>query len=110
MDLRGHLELLLLGTLHQLGPAHGYRLIAGLRERSDGTFDLPEGTVYPALQRLERAGLVSSDWDTSAPRRRRVYQLTPAGQSALVVKRREWGSFAKGVQLVIGPVARGRFA
>jgi len=110
MDLRGHLELLLLGTLHQIGPAHGYLLIAGLRERSDGTFDLPEGTVYPALQRLERDGLVASDWDTSAPRRRRVYQLTPAGLAALTVKRREWGSFAKGVQSIIGPATVERFA
>jgi DNA-binding PadR family transcriptional regulator len=102
MDLRGHLDLLLLGTLHQLGPAHGYSLIAGLRDRSEGTFDLPEGTVYPALHRLERDGLVASDWDTSAPRRRRVYRLTSDGVAALAVKRREWRSFATGVQSIIG--------
>jgi PadR family transcriptional regulator len=102
MDLRGHLDLLLLGTLRQTGPAHGYALIAGLRERSLGAFDLPEGTVYPALHRLERDGLVSSEWDTTAPRRRRVYQLTPAGAAALAAKHREWRTFARGVQAIVG--------
>ena len=83
MDLRGHLDLLLLATLRDDGPAHGYAIIASLRERSLGAFDLPEGTVYPALYRLERDGLVDSEWDASAARRRRVYSLTPAGASVL---------------------------
>jgi DNA-binding PadR family transcriptional regulator len=108
MELRGHLDLLLLGTLRQIGPAHGYALIAGLRERSLGAFDLPEGTVYPALHRLERDGLVVSEWDTSAPRRRRVYRLTPGGAAALAAKRREWRTFARGMQAIVGPgVAEG---
>ncbi|WP_460915637.1 PadR family transcriptional regulator [Plantactinospora veratri] len=77
--MRGHLDLLLLGALRRAGPAHGYALIAALRDRSEGTFDLPEGTVYPALHRLERDGLVSSEWDAGASRRRRVYRLTPLG-------------------------------
>jgi len=51
MDLRGHLDLLLLATLRDGGPAHGYAIMASLRERSLGAFDLPEGTVYPALYR-----------------------------------------------------------
>ena len=102
MDLRGHLDLLLLGTLRQTGPAHGYALIVALRDRSEGAFDLPEGTVYPALHRLERDGLVTSDWDTAAPRRRRVYRLTPGGVAALATKRREWLTFARGVQAIIG--------
>jgi PadR family transcriptional regulator, regulatory protein PadR len=102
VDLRGHLDLLLLGTLRQTGPTHGYALIVGLREHSQGVFDVPEGTVYPALHRLERDGLVSSEWDTSAARRRRVYQLTPDGRAALAAQRREWGTFARGVQAIIG--------
>lgn len=102
MDLRGHLDLLLLGTLRQIGPAHGYALISGLRERSLGAFDLPEGTVYPALHRLERDGLVTSEWDTTAPRRRRVYQLTPDGVAALAAKRQEWRIFARAVQAIVG--------
>lgn len=108
MDLRGHLDLLLLGTLRQTGPAHGYALIAALRERSENAFDLPEGTVYPALHRLERDGLVTSEWDSAAPRRRRVYRLTPAGRAALAEKRREWRAFARGVQAIVGgDVAKG---
>ncbi len=101
MDLRGHLELLLLGALHATGPAHGYALIAALRERSDGTFHLPEGTVYPALHRLERDGLVASEWEVGAPRRRRVYRLTAEGSAALQAKRREWTAFANGVQAIL---------
>src|SRR5690349_3039573 len=100
MDLRGHLDLLLLATLARTGPTHGYALIAALREGSAGTFDLPEGTVYPALHRLERGGQVASRWSDDAPRRRRVYELTPTGKEALVAKRREWRSFARAVELV----------
>ena len=101
MDLRGHLDLLLLATLRQVGPAHGYALISGLRERSGGAFDLPEGTVYPALHRLERDGLVSSEWDVSLARRRRVYRLTPAGETVLAGRRREWRVFARGMRAVL---------
>ena len=103
MDLRGHLDLLLLTTLRDDGPAHGYALIASLRDRSLGAFDLPEGTVYPALHRLERDGLVGSEWDASAARRRRVYRLTPAGASFLAAKRRDWRDFARGMHTVLGP-------
>jgi PadR family transcriptional regulator len=103
MDLRGHLDLLLLATLRDDGPVHGYALIASLRERSLGAFDLPEGTVYPALHRLERDGLVDSEWDASAARRRRVYGLTAAGASVLAAKRRDWRDFARGMRAVLEP-------
>ena len=101
MDLRGHLDLLLLATLRRTGPVHGYGLITALRDTSGGAFDLPEGTVYPALHRLERDGSVASSWDTSAPRRRRVYVLTPAGAAALADKRKGWHAFVTGVQSVL---------
>lgn len=100
MDLRGHLDLLLLSTLAHAVERHGYALITALRESSDGAFDLPEGTVYPALHRLERDGLVSSDWDDSTARRRRVYSLTTEGHTALTAKRGEWRRFADGVERV----------
>lgn len=103
MDLRGHLDLLLLATLRRTGPAHGYALISGLREQSGGAFDLPEGTVYPALHRLERDGLVSSQWDASIARKRRIYRLTPAGEAALAVRHREWRVFARGMRAVLAP-------
>jgi PadR family transcriptional regulator len=99
-DLTGHLDLLLLAVLES-APAHGYRVIETLRERSDGAFDLPEGTVYPALHRLERAGLLSSRWDETAPRRRRIYALTPDGRRQLDGRRREWAGFSRAVRAVI---------
>ncbi|WP_255690956.1 PadR family transcriptional regulator [Actinoplanes sp. DH11] len=105
MDVRGHLDLLLLAVLADAEGAHGYAVIAALRERSTGAFDVPEGTVYPALHRLERAGLVVSRWEQVAPRRRRVYELTPDGRAARAAKQSEWRSFVNSVQAVIGPVA-----
>jgi DNA-binding PadR family transcriptional regulator len=104
MDIRGHLDLLLLSVLDNAGPVHGYAVIAALRDSSAGTFDLPEGTVYPALQRLERAGLVASRWDETASRRRRVYQLTDDGRRARAAKKQQWRGFVVGVQAVIGPM------
>src|SRR6185312_13071269 len=74
-QLKGHLDVLLLQVIADQ-PAHGYQLVCALRDRSGGTFDLPEGTVYPALHRLERQGLVVGEWDEQGPRRRRVYQVT----------------------------------
>ena len=99
-DPHGQLDLLLLSAVSS-GPAHGYRVIERLRERSEGAFELREGTVYPALHRLERDGLLESRWADDAPRRRRVYALTPRGRGALELKRREWSSFAGAVHAVI---------
>ena len=98
--VRGHLDLLLLSVLRS-GPAHGYAVVSALRERSDGTFDLPEGTVYPALHRLEEAGWVTSSWDTTTGRRRRVYALTEAGREACAEQRAEWRGLVRGVQAVL---------
>src|SRR3982074_2348832 len=81
--LKGHLDAIVLAAF-EAGPAHGYAIIETIRQRSAGTFDLPEGTVYPALHRLEQAGLLSSAWTTPpGGRRRRVYSLTKAGSAAL---------------------------
>ncbi len=98
--LKGHVDLLLLATLER-GPAHGYRVVELLRERSDGTFDLAEGTVYPALYRLERGGLVSSRWHVVEGRRRRVYRLTSAGETALGQRRRRWHEFADAMRVAL---------
>lgn len=102
--LKGHLDLLLLHTV-ATGPAHAYAVIAALRERSDGFFDLPEGTVYPALHRLERAGLLTSNWAAADGRRRRVYRLSDAGEAALRVERGQWKLFAVGMRTVLGTAA-----
>ncbi len=98
---QGHLDILLLRILSR-GPAHGYSVITALKESSHGAFDLPEGTVYPSLHRLEHAGLLSSEWDTSSGRRRRVYALTARGQKRLTAGRREWKRFAAGMNAALG--------
>src|SRR5687768_6600428 len=102
--LKGHLDLLLLAAV-QPRPAHGYAIAETLRARSDGAFDLPEGTLYPALHRLERAGLLSSRWSEVGGRRRRVYQLTAKGQRALATRHDEWRDFSRAVQSVVGGLA-----
>ena len=98
--LKGHLDGLILATL-QAGPAHGYAIAQTLRARSDGAFDLPEGTLYPALHRLERAGMIASEWSTQAGRRRRTYQLTRSGEKGLGERRSEWRLFATAVEAVL---------
>lgn len=102
--IRGHLDLLLLSAL-DLGPGHGYALIERLRDRSAGTFDFPEGTIYPALHRLERAGLLTSRWSTGRARRRRVYSLRRKGRAALKEQLQEWRLFARAVERVVGNAA-----
>lgn len=99
--LKGHLDLLLLATL-EARPAHGYAIAERLRHRSGGTFDLPEGTLYPALHRLEDAGLLSSRWSSASGRRRRVYQVTARGQRRLDAKHDDWRQFAQAVHAVVG--------
>lgn len=103
--LKGHLDAIVLAAL-EAGPAHGYAIIETIRSRSASTFDLPEGTVYPALHRLEQAGLLSSAWTTPpSGRRRRVYSLTKAGAAALADRRKAWSRFSQAVDTLLG---RGR--
>lgn len=99
--LNGQLDPLILATLAD-EPAHGYAILQRLRERSRGAFDLAEGTLYPALHRLERDGLLTSAWSAASGRRRRVYRLTHTGRSALQVRRREWRRFAQAIEAVMG--------
>ena len=98
--LKGHLDALVLAALEH-EPAHGYAIIKRLRRRSDDVFRLPEGTVYPALHRLERDGLVKSRWTVEGGRKRRVYRLTRGGIEALALRRLEWRTFAQAVEAVL---------
>jgi len=100
--LKGHLDGILLAVLEQ-GPCHGYAIMEALRERSGGQVDLPTGTVYPALHRLERAGLVKANWSTAGGRRRRVYELTRAGWRALDSERGAWREFSAAVTALLQP-------
>jgi PadR family transcriptional regulator len=94
--LKGHLDTLLLAALAD-GPRHGYAIKEALREGSGGRFDLPTGTIYPALHRLEDAGLIAGDWSIVDGRRRRTYRLTPAGTKRLHTERSSWQEFAAAV-------------
>jgi DNA-binding PadR family transcriptional regulator len=97
---RSQLDLLLLAIVARR-PNHGYAIIEALREQSAGTFDLPEGTIYPALHRLEEAQLLSSSWSDSGGRRSRVYAITNGGREALAKRKDEWTKFEVGVRAVL---------
>lgn len=99
-SLKGHLEMLLLAAV-SAAPAHGYGLVVRMRELSGGALDLPEGTIYPALYRLERAGLVVSEWATAGRRLRRTYRLTDAGREALANQVRDWRRFSEAIDMVV---------
>jgi PadR family transcriptional regulator, regulatory protein PadR len=102
--LKGHLDGLLLAVL-EAQPLHGYAIIQALRARSADAINLPTGTLYPALHRLERTGWIRSEWTTVQGRRRRVYALTPVGRNALANERRNWSDFASAVTHVMMPQA-----
>lgn len=99
--IRGHLEGLLLAVLTD-EPGHGYALSQRLAARSGGELTVPEGSLYPALQRLERLGLVTSSWASAEGRRRRVYSLSRAGRRQAESSAREWKTFSAGVDRVLG--------
>lgn len=95
--LKGHLDMIVLAAL-SAGPAHGYAIIEAIKRRSGQAFDLPEGTIYPALHRLEQAGLLASRWVTADNgRKRRVYALTRRGQRALAERRAVWQKFSEAI-------------
>jgi PadR family transcriptional regulator len=98
--LKGHVDLLVLSALEG-GPSHGYGLVEDLRDRSDGVFDLAEGTVYPALHRLERQGFVTSGWQDGRTRRRRVYRLTDRGVAELARERQSWQRWVNAMQAAV---------
>jgi len=98
--LKGHLDSLILAVV-AAAPAHGYAIIEELKRRSRGAFELPEGTIYPALHRLERADLLESRWSAASGRKRRVYTLTRRGRRQLEASKSEWRDFARAVDSVL---------
>jgi DNA-binding PadR family transcriptional regulator len=92
-ELKGHLDAMLLAALED-GPRHGYAVIEALRQSTGGRLDLPTGTIYPALRRLEQAGLIAGSWSIVGGRRRREYRLTAAGSRALRGRRADWRDFS----------------
>ena len=100
--VKGHLDLVLLSIIDQ-DPGHGYAVISALRERTDGNLALTEGAVYPALHRLEDLGLLASEWQPVGGRRRRIYRTTPAGRKALRAEVSDWRALVSAVESVLGP-------
>ena len=99
--LRGSLDLLVLKTL-SLAPMHGWGISQRVQEISKGVLEVNQGSLYPALQRLEKDGLVTSDWDTTDNNRRaRYYRLTASGRRALGAELENWRRFAAGLEAVL---------
>jgi len=99
--LRGSLDLLVLKTL-SLGPMHGWGIGQRLQQMSEGVLEVNQGSLYPALQRLEKDGLITSEWGTTDNNRRaRYYALTAAGRGALGEEIENWRRFAAGLEAVL---------
>ncbi len=102
--LQGTLDLIVLKTLETLGPMHGYGLAVRIQQVSDNVLHLNQGTLYPALLRLEQKGWITSEWGESENNRRaRFYSLTKAGKKQLREETANWERFAGVIQRVLAP-------
>ena len=101
--IKGSIDSLLLCLIDQQ-PIYGYRIIKELERRSQGYFKFKEGTLYPALHRLEKAGLIRGEWQTlPSGRQRRYYHITEKGLHSLETKRSQWLDFLAAMNLIIQP-------
>ena len=100
MNLKGTLPALVLEVVAR-EPNHGYRIAQEIKARSGGVLDFKEGTLYPALHKLERDGLVTSFEGDEAGRTRRYYRITEAGGAALVKEREEWQQVSRSVSMIL---------
>ena len=98
-DLQGTLDLLILKTLSQTRSLHGYGIVLHIQNASDELLQVEEGSLYPALHRMEQSGWLSSEWALSESNRRaKYYKLTLAGRKQLVEAEKSWEQLMKGVQ------------
>ena len=104
--LTGAVELLMLEVISH-GPTYGYEISQTVASRSDGYFALKEGSLYPALHRLEQQKLVKSTWQEVDGRRRKYYELSAAGGKVLAARKQEWQAFANGIRGVLGDTSLG---
>lgn len=101
--LKGNTDTLLLALL-ELEPMYGYQIVKEVEQRSSGYFAFKEGTLYPALHRLERSNLVEGSWhDTPTNVRRRYYQITAKGRQALRDRLSEWQRFSRAMNSIMLP-------
>ena len=103
--LRGNTDSLLLYLISESGRIHGYRLIKEIRQRSDGFFKFREGTVYPALHKLENDGLILGEWQIQPNgQQRRYYRITTKGEEVLLKRISMWLKFSDAMNLILKPV------
>jgi transcriptional regulator len=101
MNFKGTLPTLILEVLAQ-EPSHGYRIAQKIKERSDGVLDFKEGTLYPALHKLQNESLVESYEGVESGRTRRYYRITQSGHKALNKDRAEWRQLSRAVSIILG--------
>ncbi|HXR98237.1 MAG TPA: PadR family transcriptional regulator [Terriglobales bacterium] len=100
--LQGTLDLLVLKSLASRGPAHGYAIAAHIGRISDMLLRVEEGSLYPALHRMEQAGLIRSSWRQSeSGRRARVYEIRAAGRKRLALEETQWSRLVTGITAVL---------
>ena len=103
--LQGTLDVLILKTL-SWGPRHGYAVARGLQQLTDDVLQIEEGSLYPALHRMERRGWVESEWGLSENNRRaKYYRLTPGGRKQLRTESSTWSVFSQAVSKVLNATA-----
>ena len=100
MNLKGTLPTLILEALVRQ-PSHGYRIAQSIKERSKGVLDFREGTLYPALHKLENEGLVDSYEEVENGRPRRYYRITKSGRTMLAKDRAEWREHSRAVTVIL---------
>jgi len=101
--LHGTLDALVLKTLED-GPQHGYAIARGLETATGGRIDIEEGSLYPALYRMERKGWIEAEWgESELGRKAKLYQLTTAGRKQLRAETEEWARFAGAVSRILLP-------
>jgi PadR family transcriptional regulator PadR len=102
--LRGNTDSLLLYLISESGRIHGYRLIKDIRQRSEGFFKFREGTVYPALHKLESDGLILGEWQIQPNgQQRRYYRITEKGKEVLAKRISMWFKFSNAMNLILTP-------
>jgi transcriptional regulator len=101
-DLQGALDLLILKSLSQLGAMHGYGIVMHIEHVTDELINVEEGSLYPALHRMEQNGWVRAEWAvTEASRKAKFYSLTAAGRKQLAAREKNWEQVVKGVQAIL---------
>jgi PadR family transcriptional regulator, regulatory protein PadR len=101
-DLQGALDLLILKSLSDLGSMHGFGIILHIEQVTDDLINVEEGSLYPALHRMEQSGWVRAEWAvTESNRKAKFYALTAAGKKQLAAREKNWQQVAKGVQAIL---------